>query len=216
VSVPTGPPFGNVDRVAAGVGSVSVSGWAIDPDTAASIQVQVVVDGDATVVTADGSRPDVGAVYGGYGPAHGWSLEVAVGTGVHSVCAYGLNAGPGRDAALGCRSVEVRSGSPFGSLDGAARNPSGTISVAGWAIDPDTTSSIQVQVYLAGAGYPLTGYPVTAGLDRPDVGDAFPGYGSAHGFATTVASAPSGVTVCAYGVNVARGATSVLGCRIVR
>ena len=218
VTVPSGSPFGSVDSVVAGVGSVSVSGWAIDPDTTAAIAVQVYVDGNWVVRTADGSRPDVGGVFPGYGSAHGFSVSVPAGGGVHTVCVYGLNVGAGSSSTLGCRSVTVPCGSPFGSLDLATRNQDGSITVAGWSIDPDTTASTQVSVYLVGPGYPLTGRTFTADAPRPDVGAVYPLYGPTHGYTATldVPPTPPGVTVCAYGIDKSGvGGTSVLGCRVV-
>ena len=96
------------------------------------------------------------------------------------------------------------------------RNLDGSISVSGWAIDPDTATPINVLAYVAGNGYPLTGVQATASLSRPDVGAAYPPYGAPHGYTATVGSfTPSGVSVCVYGVNVGLGSTSVLGCRVV-
>ena len=216
VTVPTGPPFGSLDVVTTGVGSVTVRGWAIDPDTISPITVHVYVDGGAVALMANGNRPDVGQAYPSYGSNHGYSATLGAAGGTHTVCVYGINVGGGTNTQLGCRSVAVPSGSPFGSLDSVQRNLDGSISVSGWSIDPDTTTSINVLAYVAAAGYPLTGVQATANLSRPDVGAAFPQYGAAHGYTTTVGSfTPSGVSVCVYGVNVGLGSTSVLGCRVV-
>src|SRR5690606_18068167 len=45
VVVPGGPPVGNVELAAAGVGEVRLSGWALDPDTSAPIDVHVYAGG---------------------------------------------------------------------------------------------------------------------------------------------------------------------------
>ena len=102
-------PFGVVDSVTAGVGSVSVSGWAIDPDTAASIRVHIYVDSSGLNAAADKPRADVAAAYPGYGPDHAYSETIATSPGQHRVCAYGINAGPGPSSTLlACRQVTVR------------------------------------------------------------------------------------------------------------
>ena len=55
---------------------------------------------------ASSSRPDVAAVFPAYGPAHGFSLGVAVGAGAHQVCAFAINAGAGAgNPSLGCRTL---------------------------------------------------------------------------------------------------------------
>jgi hypothetical protein len=215
-TVSTGPPFGSLDVVTTAIGSVTVRGWAIDPDTTSPITVHVYIDGGAVALTANGNRPDVGQAHPLYGSNHGYSATLAAGGGSHTVCAYGINVGAGTNPQLGCRSVTVPGGSPFGSLDSVRRNIDGSISVSGWSIDPDTATPINVLAYVAGNGYPLTGVQATASLSRPDVGAAYPQYGAPHGYTATVGSfTPSGVSVCVYGVNVGLGSTSVLDCRIV-
>jgi hypothetical protein len=209
VTVPSGSPFGSIDVAAGGFGSVQVGGWAIDPDTALPIDVHVYVDGQIAVTTASGARPDVGAVFPGYGSAHGFGTAVPASGGAHQVCAYGINVGLGGNALLGCRLVVVPGGSPIGSLD-VAYGQAGSVQVGGWALDPDTPAPTDVHVYVDGQGTALT-----AAGDRPDIAAAFPGYGAAHGFSATLAAPPGLHVVCAYGINVGAGATSVIGCRLV-
>jgi subtilisin family serine protease len=203
-----GSPFGSVDSVSAvGVGSISFSGWAIDPDTAESIPVHVYVDGVVQGVTANGSRPDVNAAFG-YGPLHGYSGTAPVSAGSHSVCIYAINAGVGTNVGLGCRTVTIMSGSPFGSVDSVSAGI-GSISFSGWAIDPDTVSSIPVHVYVDGVVQALT-----ADGSRPDVGAAF-GYGALHGYSGSSSAAPGSHTVCIYAINTGAGSNAGLGCRTV-
>jgi len=101
-------PFGSLDVVRAGPGRIDVAGWAIDPDTVASIPVHVYVDGVGYALSANQSRSDVGAVYPGYGPLHGFSASLPASAGSHQVCVYGINiAGGGSNSLLGCRTVSV-------------------------------------------------------------------------------------------------------------
>jgi hypothetical protein len=84
-----------------------VGGWAFDPDspTAAS-QVHVYVDGQGVAVTADGSRPDVGAAFAGAGPDHGFGHTTTVAAGRHIVCLYAVDVQvTWLNTPLGCRSV---------------------------------------------------------------------------------------------------------------
>ena len=62
VTVPSGPPVGSVDLAYSAFGLVRVAGWALDPDTPASIPVHVYVNGVGRAVTANLSRPDVATV----------------------------------------------------------------------------------------------------------------------------------------------------------
>jgi hypothetical protein len=98
---------------------------------------------------------------------------------------------------------------PFGSLDLVQGNADG-VTVAGWAIDPDTTDPIEVHVYVGGSGT-----VVRADGDRPDLAAAFPGYGSAHGFRAVIAAGAGATPVCVYAINVRAGAHQLLGCRTV-
>jgi hypothetical protein len=212
--VPGGPPFGTLDIVTGVSGGVTAAGWAIDPDTAASIEVHVYVqsyvDTVGVATTASNTRSDVAAAFPGYGSAHGYGVTVPATAGLKRVCAYGINVGVGTTSTLGCKLVIVPDTSPFGSLDRAV-GVGGGVSVGGWAIDPDTSSPIQVHVYVDGVGRPA----LNANQSRPDVGGAYPGYGNNHGFSSVVSASSGSHTVCLYAINVAAGGNTGLGCRAV-
>ncbi|PVU82118.1 hypothetical protein DDP54_02830 [Cellulomonas sp. WB94] len=209
VVVPGGSPLGRVDAVTGASGGVSVSGWVVDPDTSSSSYVWVDVDGRGQPVLAGLLRADVGAAFPGYGDAHGFAGLVNAVPGAHRVCVTAVNVGTGGDVSLGCRSVVVPGGSPLGRVD-AVTGASGGVSVSGWVVDPDTSSSSYVWVDVDGRGQ-----PVLAGLLRADVGAAFPGYGDAHGFAGLVNAVPGAHRVCVTAVNVGTGGDVSLGCRSV-
>jgi hypothetical protein len=99
-------PIGNFEAVTAGAGSATVSGWALDPDTAASIKVHVYVGPAGTEYTANKVRTDVGAAYR-LGDAHGFSEVVPMPSGKNTVCVYGINTGAGGHTLLGCRDVVI-------------------------------------------------------------------------------------------------------------
>jgi len=214
-NTPWGPrssvPFGSFDAAGPSVGSVDISGWAIDPDTNDPIDVHVYVDGQiAGAVRADRPRGDVAAAIPGYGDRHGFSARLGrVGGGTHQVCAYAINVGPfGNDnPILGCRTVTIDP-NPVGSLDGWVTSSPG-IRVNGWAIDADAASPVGVHVYVDGR---YAGQGV-ADRSRPDVGNAFPWAGAHRGFEIEVPALPGPHTVCAYGLNVGTGGNRLLGCR---
>lgn len=201
-------PFGSLDFVATGPGVVRVGGWTMDPNTAGPTDVHVYVNGrfGATVRAAD-ARPDLAAAFPAYGAAHGFGVTIPVDAAVNNVCAYVINAGPGDNQLLGCRTV-TNAVQPFGSLDVASGGTDG-ITVTGWAIDPDTADPIDVHVYVDGIGRAA----ITAAGTRPDVATIFPGYGGNHGFATKVAAGEGNHQVCAFAINVRGGDNRLLGCR---
>jgi hypothetical protein len=207
---PPGTPFGNVETAVGAAGAIEVGGWALDPSTTSPIYVWVTVDGAGRHLHANRSRPDVGAAFPAYGPAHGFAGSIVATAGRHTVCVTASNVGPGAHKALGCRTVTVLpAASPVGNLE-AVRAGSGTVGVSGWAIDPNTTGPVYVWVSVDGAGRHLY-----ADLPRPDVAAAHPRYGPGHGFSGTLAAAPGTRTVCATAVNVGPGAHTSLGCRTV-
>lgn len=107
-----GKPLGNLDVIAIGAraGTVRAAGWAIDPNTVQPIEVQITIDGRIErSVTANRSRPDVGAAFPSHGNRHGFDVTVATTAGRRQVCVRAVNVGPGpRTAALGCRTLLVR------------------------------------------------------------------------------------------------------------
>lgn len=202
-------PFGRLDSIVPTAGGVLVTGWAIDPDTADPPGLHVYVDGvAASTGTAGTSRPDVGAAYPGYGDNHGFGVEVPVGEGKHTICAYVIDGVIGaQNIGLGCPVVTVTR-SPFGSLDLVARSEGG-FRVAGWAIDPDVTGPSTVHVYVDGK--PIGA--ATAGSSRPDLAARFPAFGGDHGFDQVLPG--SGRRVCVYAINQGAGSNTVLGCKDV-
>jgi hypothetical protein len=208
VDVLSGDPFGSIDVVQAGPGSIRVAGWAIDPDSSGPIDVHVYIDAVGTPITANVPRPDIGAALPGYGAVHGFDATIPAAAGWRQVCVYGIDVGPGGNKLLGCRSVLV-GGDPYGAVD-LVQVSGGILSVAGWAIDPDTADPIDVHVYVDSDGR-----VVRADASRPDVGAAFPGYGSRHGYSASFGISPGTHQVCIYAIDVGLGGNRLLACRTV-
>ena len=104
VTVVNHPPFGYLDSVNVSAGTVTASGWAIDPDTTGPITVHLYVDGASKAFTASMSRPDVDAFYH-LGANHGYVASLPITAGTHTVCVYAINSTPGPNPELGCRTV---------------------------------------------------------------------------------------------------------------
>lgn len=114
VTVPSAPtvdagrvPFGNVEAVTSSSGTITVSGWALDPDTTSPIAVHMYVDSVGAAFTADIPRPDVAAAYPGTGTNHGFTAKMTATPGTHNVCIYGINNGAGGNVEIRCLSVTV-------------------------------------------------------------------------------------------------------------
>lgn len=204
-------PVGMLDQVeVVGAASVRVSGWALDPDTKGPITVHVYVDAAPTGIVADSIRPDIASAYPGWGDQHGFYTEIPVAEGAHQICAYAIDVAPGANVAVGCRTVSVMNSGPTGLLDSVSSTTS-SITVVGWAFDPDQPGALGVHVYLDGVPAGAT----TAGLQRPDVGAAVPGAGDWRGFRLQVPAPPGAHQVCTYAINVPTGANPSIGCQNV-
>ncbi len=206
---PTGvPPVGSVDAIGLTNAGITVAGWALDPDTSASIAVHVYIDGVGTAITANQSRPDIGAIYTKHGDKHGFTFTSPQDPGSHGICVYAINSDPGSNTLLTCRTVVVPDKAPIGSVD-TVTSTSSSITVGGWVIDPDTSASTQVHIYMDGVGV-----AVNADRSRPDLVAAF-GRGDKHGFTHTLPAKVGRHQLCVYGINTAKAPHTLLWCGTV-
>ncbi|MBT2502583.1 GH25 family lysozyme [Curtobacterium sp. ISL-83] len=109
VSVGNASPDGSYNGLSATAGSVTVRGWAFDPEQpSVSTDVRVTVGGTtAGTIHADGYRPDVNAAKHITGN-HGYNTAVpTTKTGTQSVCVTAINIGRGADWTTGCRTVTI-------------------------------------------------------------------------------------------------------------
>ena len=204
------PPFGSLDAATSTTaGVISVRGWALDPDTTASINVHVYVDGKVKAgLAATNPRPDVGRIYR-RGDNHGFSGTVGAANGTHQVCVYAIDSAGGSNPRIGCATVKVTNRLPIGSLD-AVTSSQGRILASGWALDPDTTSPIVVHLYVDGRAVQA----LTANTPRPDVGRIY-GKGDNHGFSGTVNALAGTHNVCVYAIDATGGTNPRIGCRSI-
>ncbi|MCI4658400.1 hypothetical protein [Cryobacterium zhongshanensis] len=211
LTTPTGPPVGSLDNATLSGNTVSLSGWALDPDAAASIDTHVYVNGRwAGAFPAATLRNDVGRAYPGYGNNHGFAMDLNLAVGTSEVCVYGINIGGGANKVIGCRTVSTASGPPIGNVESSSAAV-GMAHIGGWALDPDSPDPIAVHVYVDGRW----GGAFTANGERTDVARSYPGYGSGHGFSADVAVPGGSSQVCVYGINLMSGYNSLIRCTTV-
>ncbi|QGQ18881.1 hypothetical protein GC089_06030 [Cellulomonas sp. JZ18] len=96
---------------------------------------------------------------------------------------------------------------PVGNWEQLDTTPS-SLTVSGWALARGDTSPLSVVVRVDGR--PTT---ITADQDRPDIGAAYPGSGSRHGFALTLPQTPGRHVVCVEVVRPGGVGVVALGCR---
>ena len=189
---PTGgntSPIGSVDAMTTGAGSITVSGWAADPDTTAPIAVHLYVDGAGKAsVPADDQRADLASALGATNTGHGFSRTLTgIGSGQHDVCVYGINVGAGQNTLLECRVVTVASNKPSGVLESVTGGEQ-SIAVKGWALDRDTTAATWYKVQVDSVG----AVSATADVKRADVAAANAGAGATVGFSRTISNVAAG------------------------
>lgn len=101
-------PIGHVDSVTGGKGRITMNGWALDPETSASLYIWVDVSGTGQPVAAGLERLDVSRVYPGVGSLHGFNATISATPGAKRVCTTAVNVGTGgSNTSLGCVLVTV-------------------------------------------------------------------------------------------------------------
>lgn len=213
VSTPTGPPKVTIDQAAsAGLGAISLSGTAYDPDTTAAVALRTTVDGKQVASgVANGATKGFDASHPGYGDAHGYQQKITgVGPGKHTVCVVATNVGGGSNAST-CTTVAAATGDPTLLLDEVSSPAAGQVRVRGWAIDPDTAASLRVHVYFDGAG----GTSIASDQSKASLATAYGAFGPDHAFSRTFTGKPSGpVDVCVFAINQGAGQNTEV-CRSV-
>ncbi|MEO6504106.1 MAG: NlpC/P60 family protein [Jatrophihabitantaceae bacterium] len=211
-------PFGALEKVSASGNTVTLTGWAADPDNLAQpLKINAGYDGSAAAITSAKavSRPDI-ALSKGVGGNQGYAVTITLRDGDHLVCAAAVNIGVGVNRQLGgCLRVsvgltaaEIAARSPQGALEAARAQSATSIGVRGWASDPDNrAASIKVIAYLDGA----TAATVTASVPRPDLVSSQQ-VGPAAGYSFSLAASTGSHNVCLWAVNIGVGNNKFLGC----
>jgi len=203
-------PVGWIDGASIQYQKATIAGWALDADTANSIEVTVSVDGSAQPAsTANTAHLGLGAAFPGFGDAHGFSVDVRIPIGTHTVCVTASDDAGGANRSLGCRQLDATSEPPTGWLDSISTFGR-SVTATGWAIDPDTTGSVKVNLSIDGKTSQFLASNPYAGL-----GAAKPGFGDNHGFSASSAVSPGQHTVCVTAQNNDVGDERSLGCRTV-
>lgn len=209
-------PIGSLDSVdvktTSTTASLTTRGWALDyGDTTRQIAVQINVqspDGTTQLykVTGSQARPDVNKVLQVPGD-HGYQTDIPISApGTFKVCSWAIPLSPVApgNALLGCKSVTVGiSAKPVGYLDSvklSTTNGVTSLTASGWAMDPTTSASIEVHVYVTQPDTVQKYFPIVASLPRPDVNAVMRTTGD-HGYSLSTNILQRGTyRVCAHGI----------------
>jgi NlpC/P60 family len=215
-------PTGYLDSATVTDTTVSVRGWAIDPDAPSQpLRISATVDGRVAALAnlAAVARPDVAAAKHS-GPTQGYAFDTVIAVnGLHTVCVNAANLGAGAPVQINCAKVQIgpppltpaqiAAHSPSGALEAAGAVDANNMRVRGWASDPDNLGyPLTVQAYVDGIAHS----PVRATLPRPDLaGNDKAGANSGYDFTLLV---PTGAhNVCLWATNIGIGANQPLGCQ---
>jgi cell wall-associated NlpC family hydrolase len=211
-------PFGALEKVTASGTTVTLTGWAADPDNLAQpLKILAGHDGSPAVVTSAKvvARPDI-ALSRQVGSNQGFSVTITLSTGTHLVCAAATNIAIGVNRQLGgClklwvgyTAAEIAAHSPVGALEAARAQSDTSLGVRGWASDPDNrAASIKVVAYLDGTAAAT----VLATVPRPDLVTS-QSTGPAAGYSFSIPARTGSHNVCLWAVNIGIGANKYLGC----
>lgn len=209
--------LGYVDEVSAVVdGRVRARGWVVDLDApAAPVTVRTWTgSGFDNMAPAAVNRPDVATAVPGAGPGHGFDVTLMVGEGRARFALQAFRSSPARSRVLTWCTADVPPMGPLGDLNAVTSPVAGALRVIGWALDPGAPGQ-PVDIRVDVNGQPRVLGPATG--SRPDVSEAYPGVGAAHGFDRIIGGLAGGsVQVCAYALS--RRPTSrdtLVGCRWV-
>jgi hypothetical protein len=214
-------PIGMLDKATVSGTTVSLLGWAADPDNLSQpLTITATVDGKAAVLTSatTQSRPDVVAVKH-TGPNQGYLLTSTVtANGLHTVCTTAASLSVGNPTRLGCAIVrigpvpltptQIAAHSPSGALDAAWAESATSLRVTGWASDPDDRARpLLVVGYLDGN----SARTVSANIATPAL-LAIKLTGANAGYSFAVPTSAGAHNICVWAVNINIGANKFLGC----
>lgn len=204
-------PFGSMELVAAGDGTIRVTGWAVANSDYQRAGFRVFVDDKlASHGLTDQPRPDVKAAYPAFGVDTGIDVTVNAAPGKRLVCLWGVDRRNGRQSLIGLREVVVDG--PVGGVEAFGVAP-GTITVEGWALSgPRRRGQARIRVFLD-SGW-AADLPSTD-LGRPDVAAVYPGAYADSGYRISLNAAPGKHLVCVWAVDPATGAESFLDAKEV-
>ena len=212
VVVPTAPaPVGGVESVVSGVGSVTITGWAVRPDVpAGAVNVAASIGNSwyqMTSGTADAVAP---TKVTGAGPKQGFTGVITSTPGTKSVCIWATSTA-GIGVLITCTNATFATvPAPSGGIESATAGP-GAVALTGWAVRPDAPTGLVNVAAQVGNNW----YQMSSGTADSVAPTKVPGAGPNQGFSGTVPLAAGKQQVCIWatssaGVGVLIECTSVV------
>lgn len=204
-------PIGGVSSWSLHGRYLTVTGWAVDPNSLDSpLRILLLLNGErAVVVDSTLYRGDINGYYHATGN-HGFTAQLTLPDGTDTVCALAANVGAGASTELGCHTMPLP-GTPLGGISRVSQHGN-QATFTGWAFDYDAPDTPLTVVASIGGRFAAS---VVSSVPRGDIDTAFHGTGT-HGF-QLVLTLPAGSTgVCLDAANIGPGSPSRLGCTTVQ
>lgn len=212
VTIPAPAPARvSVQSVTVTGNAVTVSGWAVWPDSLSStVRLAINVGGQWWPVDANVSNSSVASAVSGATADHGFTATVSLPTGMQNLCLWTTNQGAS-PTQISCRQLTV-GGAPSvsqGQLE-SVTGGTGAISYSGWATWIGNDSATVRVAANIGSNW----YPIEANQPSSAAQNAGTGVGPNHGFSGTLAIAPGTYNVC-FWMSKAEGGAQLMECRSV-
>jgi hypothetical protein len=210
VTVAAAPPArGAIVSVTGGVGSLTVTGWTVQPDVPLAISNSALNIGSGWyAVTANQPSAAAAAAIPAAGPNHGFTATIAVPAGTHTVCLWGTSSA-GIPSSVGCATGTATAAPPGrGAIDAVTGVPGG-VSFSGWAVRPEAPTSSVVVALETGSGW----FGFSTGTPNAVAPTVVSGAGPNQGYSGFLALPPGPQSACIW-IAGATGAVN-LGCRTV-
>jgi hypothetical protein len=192
----------NIDSVTGGVGSVSIAGWDVWPDSLASkVGIAVNIGANWYGATANTPNAESASAYPASTVDHGYATTLALAPGTYNVCIWTTEpSGPAVNT--GCRTATVTSAPPAVAAFETATAVNGGIQVTGYSefpASPGTAVGVAANIGTAWFGFTANGTSTTA-----------PG----HGFTGFIAKPHGTYSVCLWTTEPSGPAVNI-GCKSV-
>ncbi|WP_281786558.1 hypothetical protein [Aurantimicrobium sp. INA4] len=177
------PAAGAIETVTVNGNSVTISGWAVWPDSpSTSVHLAANVGSSWTPISANQNNPAANTAYPGVGNSHGFTVNLTAPSGSQSICIWTTNPNSG-PTILGCRTVVVGASTAgvLAAVESVTPGP-GQVNFSGWAVWPSSDSTVVRVAANIGSRW----YPIDANQNSTTIQQSVPGVSAQHGFSGSI------------------------------
>lgn len=198
---------GAIETVTSSANGLTVTGWSVWPSVpTGAVPVALNVGGSWWGATANAQSAAAATAVPAAGTAHGFTMEIPVPVGTHTVCLW-ASLPAGGAVQIGCANgTRTAPASVLGSFDVLASGVGG-LHYEGWAVQPDAPAAAVPIALNVGASW----IPISTGRPSAAAVAAFGAAGPSQGFEGLLPLPVGSHTVCAWAAS-STGPKNI-GCR---